>query len=68
MFYNIEKWIINLQFSPKLHGSKIFFFYFSHKNIICSIHFAVPTEIFRIIKGKNLATIITKHCYDNVKI
>lgn len=45
-----------------------FFFYFSHKKIICSIHFTVPTEIFRIIKGKDLATIITKHCYGNVKI
>lgn len=44
------------------------FFYFSHKNIICSIHFVVPTEIFRIIKGKVLTTIITKNCYGNVKI
>lgn len=42
-------------------------FYFSHKNIICSIHFAVPTKIFRIINGKVLATIITKHCYGNIK-
>lgn len=38
------------------------------KNIICSIHFAVPTKIFRIIKGKVLATIITKNCYGNIKI
>lgn len=33
-----------------------------------SVHFAVPTKIFRIIKGKVSPTIITKNCYGNVKI
>lgn len=46
---------------------KQFFFTSLIKNIICSIHFVVPTEIFRIIKGKVL-TIITKNCYGKVKI
>lgn len=67
MFYNIEKMETKCSVSPKLHGSKIFFTSLI-KNIICSIHFVVPTEIFRIIKGKVLTTIIIKSCYGKVKI
>lgn len=52
----------------KITWKQFFFFTSLIKNIICSIHFVVPTEIFRIIKGKVLTTIIIKNCYGKVKI